>query len=332
MTYTELVTAIQSYTENQFPTVYLADGTTESSTTQINRFIEQAEQRIYNTIQFPSLRSNVTGTLTAGNQYLSCPNDFLSVYSLAVYPTTGTYANQYTYLINKDVNFLREAFPSTNAAYQGQPQYYALFGPQYGDKSLLSFMLGPTPDQSYAAELHYYYYPPTIIQGAITAVTITAGGNTYTSGTYYDVPVSYATSQPTPNAGGSINGNSAVATVVVTGNAVTSITITNGGALYSVGDILTVSGSYIGSSGSGFTCTVSSVSNAVGYTWLSDNYDSVLLYGSLVEAYTFMKSEPDIIAGIDAKYKEALMEAKRLGDGLERQDAYRSGQYRQKVT
>ena len=107
MTYTELITAIQSYTENQFPTVYLADGTTESSTTQLNRFIEQAEQRIYNTIQFPSLRANVTGTTTAGNPYLSCPNDFLSVYSVAVYPTTGTNANQYTYLINKDVNFIR---------------------------------------------------------------------------------------------------------------------------------------------------------------------------------------------------------------------------------
>ena len=315
MTYTELITAIQSYTENQFPTVYLADGTTESSTTQLNRFIEQAEQRIYNTIQFPSLRANKIGTLTAGNSYLSCPNDFLSVYSLAVI-SSGTY----TYLINKDVNFIREAFPSTNSAYYQQPQYYALFGPQYGNVAELSFLLGPTPDQSYSVELHYYYYPPTIIQGAVTGLTIVTAGSGYTAGTYYDVPLN----------GG--NGNSCIATITVNSSGVvTAITPTSGGALYVVGDTLTAP-TTIGASGTNFTCTVTTVSNATGMTWLGDNYDSVLLYGCLVEAYTFMKSEADIIAGVDGKYKEALMEAKRLGDGLERQDAYRSGQYRQKVT
>lgn len=315
MTYTELVTAIQSYTENQFPTVYLADGTTESSTSQINRFIEQAEQRIYNTIQFPSLRANKTGALTAGNSYLSCPNDFLSVYSLAVI-NNGTY----TYLINKDVNFIREGFPSTNSTYYQQPQYYALFGPQYGNVAELSFLLGPTPDQSYLVELHYYYYPPTIIQGSITALTIVNGGSGYTNGTYYDVPLT----------GG--NGNSATATITVAAGIVTGITPTTGGALYSVGDVISASGSSIGSGGSNFTASVSAVSNSTGTTWLGDNYDSVLLYGALVEAYTFMKGEADILALYNEKYKEALMEAKRLGDGLERQDAYRSGQYRQKVT
>jgi hypothetical protein len=315
VTYTELVTAIQSYTENQFPAVYLADGTTESSTTQINRFIEQAEQRIYNTIQFPSLRANKIGNLTAGNAYLSCPNDFLSVYSLAVI-NNGTY----TYLINKDVNFIREAFPSTNSSFFQEPQYYALFGPQYGNVAELSFILGPTPDQSYSVELHYYYYPPTIIQGAITATTLITGGTGYTNGTYYDVPLT----------GG--NGNSATATITVAGGIVTGITPTTGGALYSVGDVLSASGTFIGNGGSNFTASVSAVSNALGTTWLGDNYDSVLLYGCLVEAYTFMKGEADIIGFYNDKYKEALMEAKRLGDGLERQDAYRSGQYRQKVT
>jgi len=315
VTYTELITAIQSYTENQFPTVYLADGTTESSTTQLNRFIEQAEQRIYNTIQFPSLRANKIGTLTAGNSYLSCPNDFLSVYSLAVI-SSGTY----TYLINKDVNFIREAFATTNSSFYQQPQYYALFGPQYGNVAELSFLLGPTPDQSYSVELHYYYYPPTIIQGAVTGLTIVTAGSGYTAGTYYDVPLN----------GG--NGNSCIATITVNSSGVvTAITPTSGGALYVVGDTLTAP-TTIGASGTNFTCTVSTVSNATGVTWLGDNYDSVLLYGCLVEAYTFMKSEADIIAGVDGKYKEALMEAKRLGDGLERQDAYRSGQYRQKVT
>jgi len=331
VTYTELVTSIQSYTENQFPPVYLADGTTESTTTQINRFIEQAEQRVYNTIQFPSLRANVTGTLTSGNQYLSCPNDFLSVYSIAVYPTTGTNANTFTYLINKDVNFIREAFPSTTSAYYAQPQYYALFGPQYNNIAELSFILGPTPDQNYAVELHYYYYPPTIIQGGITAITLTTAGSTYTNGTYYDVPLSYNASQPT-NAGGSINGNSGLATIVVSGNVVTSVTVTSGGAFYSVGDILTVSPTYIGSSGSGFTATVSSVGNSTGVTWLGDNYDAVLLYACLVEAYTYMKGEADLVTLYNTKYTEALAEAKRLGDALERQDAYRSGQYRQAVT
>jgi len=331
VTYTELVTSIQSYTENQFPPVYLADGTTESTTTQINRFIEQAEQRVYNTIQFPSLRANVTGTLTSGNQYLSCPNDFLSVYSIAVYPTTGTNANTFTYLINKDVNFIREAFPSTTSAYYAQPQYYALFGPQYNNIAELSFILGPTPDQNYAVELHYYYYPPTIIQGGITAITLTTAGSTYTNGTYYDVPLSYNASQPT-NAGGSINGNSGLATIVVSGNVVTSVTVTSGGAFYSVGDILTVSPTYIGSSGSGFTATVSSVGNSTGVTWLGDNYDAVLLYACLVEAYTYMKGEADLVTLYNTKYMEALAEAKRLGDALERQDAYRSGQYRQAVT
>ena len=324
MTYTELVTAIQGYTENQFPPVYLADGTTESSTTQINRFIEQAEQRIYNTIQFPSLRANSYGTLTSGNSYLSCPADFLSVYSLAVIQgatfnngviTGGTY----TYLLNKDVNFIRQAYPTVGSAYNSTPVYYALFGPQYGNTNELSFMLGPTPDQAYSVELHYYYYPPTIIQGAITGITIVTGGSGYTNGTYYDVALN----------GG--NGNSAIATVVVSAGAVTSVTITSGGALYSVGDILTAP-TTIGPSGTSFTCTVSAVSNSTGYTWLGDSYDNVLLYGALVEAYTFMKGEPDIITLYETKYKESVGEAKRLGDALERQDAYRSGQYRQAVT
>jgi len=323
VTYTELVTAIQSYTENQFPTVYLADGTTESTTSQINRFIEQAEQRIYNTIQFPSLRANVEGSLTSGVPYLSCPNDFLSVYSLAVYPTTGPNANTYTYLINKDVNFIREAYPNTGSLYYSQPQYYALFGPQYGNVNELSFIVGPTPDQGYSVELHYYYYPPTIIQGGALTLIIANGGSGYVNGTYYDVPLS----------GGS--GNSCIATVVVggvTSGVVSSITVTSAGAFYVVGNTLTIPASYIGSSGIGFSATVATIGNATGTSWLGDNYDNVLLYGALVEAYTFMKGEQDIIALYDQKYMEAVAQAKRLGDGLERQDAYRSGQYRQPVT
>ena len=216
MNYAQLVVAVSDYTENTFPTV------------DMNTFIQQAEQRIYNTIQFPSLRKNVTGLTTASNKYLACPQDFLSVYSMAVFPTGG----EYIYLLNKDVNFIREAYPQpTDTA---TPKYYALFGPQSSLLTELTFILGPTPDAAYNVELHYFYYPESIV----------------TAGT----------------------------------------------------------------------------------SWLGDNFDTVLLYGTLVEAYTYMKGEQDMMALYDGKYKEALALAKRLGDGLERQDAYRSGQYRQAVT
>ena len=224
MNYAALVVAISDYTENTFQTV------------DVNLFITQAEQRIYNSVQFPSIRKNVTGTITASNKYLSAPDDFLATYSLAIFSGSGPY----TFLLNKDVNFIREAYPTPTDT--GTPKYYALFGPTTttGPPSLptneLSFILGPTPDATYSAELHYYYYPESI----------------------------------------------------------TTI--------------------------------------ASGQTWLGDNFDTVLLYGSLVEAYTYMKGEADLIALYDGKYKEALGLAKRLGDGMERQDAYRSGQYRQAVT
>ena len=229
MNYAALVSAIETYTENTFPATTLADGSTVTSATQINNFITQAEQRIYNSVQFPSLRKNVTGALSSTNKYLSCPTDFLASYSLAVIAASG----EYTYLLNKDVNFIREAYPTPTST--GLPKYYALFGPTISGASItneLSFIVGPTPDAAYSVELHYYYYPESIT-------------------------------------------------------------------------------------------TASS-----GQTWLGDNFDSVLLYGSLVEAYTYMKGETDIIQLYDTKYKEALALAKRLGDGLERSDAYRSGQFR----
>ena len=231
MTYSELITSIQTYTENTFPSTTLADGTVVSSTTQLNRFIEQAEQRIYNSVQFPSLRKNVTGSVTTSNKYLSCPDDFLSTYSLAVIDASGNYE----YLLNKDANFIRQAYPNPTTD-TGIPKYYALFGPTVNTSTItneLSFIVGPTPDASYSVELHYFFYPESI--------TVTASG----------------------------------------------------------------------------------------HTWLGDNFDTVLLYGSLVEAYTYMKGEQDIITLYDTKYKEALALAKRLGDGLERSDSYRSGQYRE---
>jgi hypothetical protein len=228
MNYASLFDIIQAYVENEFPQTVAS----VTQTDQIDTFIKQAEQRIYNSVQFPSLRKNVTGATSASNKYLSAPNDFLAVYSMAVIDD-----GSYEYLLNKDVNFIRAAYPSPTDT--GLPKYYALFGPTTTNAvpavitNELSFILGPTPDDAYTVELHYYYYPESIV----TAST----------------------------------------------------------------------------------------------TWLGDNFDSVLLYGSLMEAATFMKSDPDTIANYQKRYDDALMMAKRLGDGMERTDAYRSGQVRYPV-
>jgi hypothetical protein len=225
--YTQLKTTIEDYTENTF------------TTDELNTFIQNAEQRIYNTVQLPALRKNVTGSVNTGNKYLSAPSDFLSVFSLAVINTDG----EYHYLLNKDVNFIREAYPTASSG-SGLPKYYAIFGPTTTSvppvvtTTELSFLLGPTPDDDYSVELHYFYYP------------------------------------------------------------------------YSITD---------------------TVNNPSGTSWLSDNFDSVLLYGSLLEAYTFLKGEPDIMANYRQRYDEALALVKQLGDGKDRQDAYRSGQVRYPV-
>jgi hypothetical protein len=223
MNYTALSNAIQAYTENT-ETDFVAN---------IPVFVTQAEQRIYNSVQFPSIRKNVTSTIAVNTKYLDCPLDFLAVYSMAVIDASGNYE----YLLNKDVNFIRQAYPQPTD--KGTPKYYALFGPTVLTSVIydeLSFIIGPTADASYGVELHYYYYPESI--------TVAADGQ----------------------------------------------------------------------------------------TWLGDNFDTVLLYASLVEAYTYMKGEPDMMTLYNQKFMEALALAKRLGDGMERQDAYRSGQFRQKVT
>jgi hypothetical protein len=126
-------------------------------------FAQQAEQRIYNTVQLANLRKNVTGTITASNQYLQAPSDFLSVYSIAVYPVAG---GAYEYLLNKDVNFIRQAYP--NPATTGKPKHYAIFGPRSDDVNELSFIVGPTPNTAYNVELHYYYYPESIVTAGTT--------------------------------------------------------------------------------------------------------------------------------------------------------------------
>jgi len=298
MNYVQLYQAIQDYSEN-----------TESLfVSNISRFVQEAEDRIYNSVQIPSLRKNVTGTLTASNKYLSCPNDYLSTYSMAIIDTDTSYK----YLLNKDVNFIREAYPTPTST--GLPKYYALFGSQYSNANELSFILGPTPDTSYNVELHYFYYPVSIVQGAIASYNTPTGGSSYTNGVYPNVPLT----------GG--QGSGATATVTVAGNTVTTVTINNGGQFYGVNDQLTAASSYIGGTGAGFSVTVRLISNADGTSWLGDNYDPVLLYGSMREAMLFMKGEQDLVKYYEDKYTEALMQLNRLGTGLERGDAYRDGQ------
>jgi len=304
MNYTQLSNAIQAYTEN----------TEADFVANIPVFVQQAEERIFNSVQFPSLRSNVTGTTTTNNKYLQCPIDFLAVYSLAIISANG----EYEYLLNKDVNFIRQAYPQPTDT--GIPRYYALFGPRSDNPAELTFILGPTPDAAYGAELHYFFYPPSIVQSPVATLGAITGGSAYTAGTYFDVPLT----------GGS--GSGALATITVAGGAVTAVTVTDGGLQYGVANTLSAAAANIGGTGSGFSVPVASVTNAGGTSWLGDNFDPVLLYASLVEAYTYMKGEQDMMTLYNQKFMEALALAKRLGDGMERQDAYRSGQFRQKVT
>ena len=305
MNYETLYNTIQAYAEN-----------TESLfVSNIPIFVQQCEERVYNTINFASLRKNVTGTLTGGNQYLSLPLDWLSTYSIAIYTSDYTTV-PFTYLLNKDVNFIREAYPSPSIT--GTPKYYAIFGPQYANGNELSCIIGPTPDSTntYNVELHYFFYPPSIVQGIITTLA-----SSFTAGTGY-VPGLY---QNVPFTGGS--GASAYGDFLVNSSGlITSVTLQFGGNFYAVGDILSVSSSSLGGAGSGFAITVNATNNSTGTSWLGDNFDPVLLYGSMREAMIFMKGEQDMVKYYEDKYSEALQLAKRLGDGLERGDSYRDGQ------
>lgn len=211
MNYTQLVQAIQDYTEN--------DETTFVS--QIPTFVKQAEERINRAVQIPDLRRNQTGNLTASNRFLAQPSDFLSVFSLAVIDGNG----DYEFLLPKDVNFIREAYPSVSTT--GKPQYYGIFDDE-------AFILAPTPDDSYTVQLHYYYDPPSIVDA--------------------------------------------------------------------------------------------------GTSWLGDNAETTLLYGSLIEAYTFMKGEGDLINLYTARYNEAIAQLFNLGEGRNRMDSYRDGEPRARVT
>jgi len=294
MNYAQLYQAIQAYAENT-ESLFVAN---------IPTFVEQAEKRIYNSVQLPSLRKNVVGTSTANNQYLSLPDDWLSTYSVAVIDGTG----KYNYLLNKDVNFLRESYPNPTST--GIPKYYAIFGATVNNLNELSAILAPTPDTGYSVELHYYYYPNTIVQGSISSIGTPVAGSGYSANVFNDIALT----------GGA--GTGATATIIVTNGGVSSVQITNPGQFYIINDVLTASFG----GGTGFSVTVSLIENPDGTSWLGDNYDPVLFYGAMREAMLFMKGEQDIVAYYEQKYSEALGQLKRLGDGLERNDAYRKGQ------
>ncbi len=220
MNYTELKTAVEDYTENSF------------SATDFATMTELAEQKIYNTVQLPALRKDSILSLTSGDEYLLCPSDFLSVFSMAVILANGSYE----YLLDKDVNFIRQAYP--NPATTGTPRYYAIFGPQSGDANELRFILGPTPSASLNVELHYFYYPVSMAD---------------------------------------------------------------------------------------------TVLNPTGRSWLGDNFDSAIFNGVMVEAARFMKEEPDVVTMYEQQFAQSLILLKQLGDGKNRQDAYRNGQVRVQV-
>jgi len=296
MNYSQLYNNIQAYAEN----------TEQLFVASIPVFIQEAEDRIYNSVNLPSLRKNVIGVVTSGNQYVSLPNDWLANYSIAIVDGTG----RYNYLLNKDVNYIREAYPTASTV--GLPQHYALFGSQYNNVNEMSYIIGPTPDQNYQVEMHYFYYPPTIVQGQIATLGAIISGSLYTNGVYQNVALT----------GGS--GANATADIVIVGGAVVSCTLKFGGNFYVVGDILSCSS--LGNTGSGFSIPVASVSNAAGTSWLGDNYDPVLFYGSMREAMLFMKGEQDLIGYYESKYQEALDQLRRLGDGLDRGDFYRDNQ------
>jgi hypothetical protein len=302
LNYVQLYQAIQDYVET----------TEQLFVDNISTFVRQAEQRIYNTVQLPPLRKNVTGTLTSGNKYLSAPLDYLSTFSLAVIRADGSYE----YLLNKDVNFIREAYPTPTST--GVPKYYALFGPQYTLTNELSFILGPTPDSSYNVEMHYFYYPISIVQGAITSGTITPGSG-YINNLYSNVPIT----------GGS--GNGATANITVAGNVVTNVRFNNLGNFYVAGDVVSAATSNLGGTGSGFQFTISAVDNTLGTSWVGDNYDPCLLYGAMREAVIFQKGEQDMVAYYEKQFQDSLQQLNRLGTGLERGDAYRDGQAKIKV-
>jgi hypothetical protein len=294
MNYEQLYAAIQNYAESD----------EQLFVQSIPTFVQLCEERVYNAVQIPAIRKNVIGSFTSGDRYLALPSDYLASFSLAVIDATGNYE----YLIDKDVNFIRQSYPNATTD-TGTPKYYSQFSPY-------TYLIGPTPDSNYQTELHYYYYPESIVQGIIGGLGTITGGASYINGTYQKVPLTNG------------SGQYAYANIVVSGGVVTSVTVTDGGSFYVVGDVLSASTSNLGNAGSGFSVLVTIVNNSAGTSWLGDNFETVLLYGSLREAIIFQKGEQDMVTYYEQKYQESLALLKDLGDGKDRRSAYRDGQLR----
>jgi len=294
MNFQQLSEAIQSY----------AESTEQLFVYNIPNFVQLCEERVYNAVQIPAIRKNVTGNFTQGDNYLALPNDYLASFSLAVIDSNGNYE----YLIDKDVNFIRQSYPNPTTD-TGVPRYYAQFLPY-------TYIIGPTPDDNYQTELHYYYYPTTIVQGGIAGFGTIVPGAGYTDGVYEGVILT----------GG--EGQNGTATITVSGGSVTAVTLVNPGFLYVVGDIVSASVASLGGTGAGFSVPINNIQNPSGTSWLGDNFESVLLYGSLREAIIFQKGEQDMVNYYEQKYQESLALLKELGDGKDRRSAYRDGQLR----
>jgi hypothetical protein len=294
MNYEQLYGAIQNY----------AESTEQLFVQSIPTFVYNCEERVYNAVQIPAIRKNVIGSFTSGDRYLALPSDYLASFSLAVIDASGNYE----YLIDKDVNFIRQSYPNATTD-TGIPKYYSQFSPY-------TYLIGPTPDATYQTELHYYYYPESIVQGVLGGLGVITGGTNYINGTYQNVPLT----------GGS--GQYATADIIVAGGVVTTVTVKDGGSFYIVGDVLSASTSSLGNAGSGFSVPVTVINNPTGTSWLGDNFETVLLYGSLREAVIFQKGEQDMVNYYEQKYQESLALLKDLGDGKDRRSAYRDGQLR----
>jgi len=362
MYYSDLVTAINDYTENNFPTV------------DVNRFIEQAEQRIYNTVQLPSLRKNVTGQVSPANPYLACPPDWLSTFSLAAYTyATGTISttagsNTITYTgINAQAGQLvtangipagtvvttvgsnscllsanATATASVSATFQGPYAYLlnkdvsfireAFAAPQTTGLPLYYSLFGPqTTNQFYMT----FLLGPTPDQvynmelhynsypTSIIQAAIYSFGSITSTGTFTN-----GTYYNTALTGGS--GTGATATIVVSGGSVTSVTLVDTGTGYVVGNTLSATLPYTTGTPT-FSIPVASITNPTGETWLGDNFDTALLNYCLMEAITYIKGEQDLVALYQKRADDAMALLKQLGDAKEKGDSYRDGVPKYKV-
>ena len=282
-TYTQLKTAIEDYTENN-ETSFL---------TNLPLFIRLTEERILKNVQLNLFRKNVAGAMTASNKFLEMPSDFLAPFSLSF---TDSSSNT-TFLDLKDPEFIQTYTP--NAATTGAPRYYATY-------DLDNFILGPTPDSSYASELHYFYRPASLTQSSFT-LTLTDVTGTFTA----NDTITGGTSGESSGVD-SVPSSTSLIVVIPSGN-------------YTVGETITASPS-------GATATISAIGADTTLTWLSENAEMAMLFGSITEAYLYMKGDPQMMQMYSQRFAESVGRLKNLGEAQEVTDEYRTGQLIRKKT